>query len=60
MAEQEDLTGFTAADDVLSDCMVEEGIGPADSRFDVDAETIAASKVRFPARDELFELKATG
>jgi aldehyde:ferredoxin oxidoreductase len=52
--------GFTAADDVLSDCMVEEGIGPADSRFDVDAETIAACKVRFPIRDELFLVRATG
>jgi len=55
-----ELAGFTADDDVLSECLVEEGIGPADVKFDVDAETIAASKVRFPARDELFALKAVG
>jgi aldehyde:ferredoxin oxidoreductase len=52
--------GFTAADDVLSDCLVEEGIGPADAKFDVDAETIAAVKVRCSIRDELFLTRATG
>ncbi|MBW2275120.1 MAG: aldehyde ferredoxin oxidoreductase [Deltaproteobacteria bacterium] len=53
--------GFTAADDCLSDDMVNEGIGPDNSlKFDVDAETIAATKVRCDSRDELFEVRASG
>ena len=56
-----ELAGVTAEDDVLPDCMVEEGIGPDHAlKFDVDAATIAAAKVRFPIRDELFTAKATG
>ncbi len=56
-----EAAGFTTADDVLPSCMVDEGIGPDNAlKFDVDAATIAAAKVRFDARDELFELKATG
>ena len=56
-----ELAGWKAEDDKLSDCLVEEGIGPDHAlKFDVDAETIAASKVRFPAREELFTMKASG
>jgi len=53
--------GFTAEDDVLPECMTAEGIGPDNSLvFDVGPEIIAAAKVRFPIRDELFEAKASG
>ena len=53
--------GFTAEDDVLPACMVDEGIGPDNSlKFDVDAATIAAAKVRFDPREELFVAKASG
>ena len=56
-----ELAGFTAEDDVMPECMTAEGIGPDNSlKFDVDAATIAASKVRFPSRDELFGTKASG
>ena len=53
--------GFTAEGDVLPECMTQEGVGPDHSiKFDVGPEVIAASKVRFPIRDELFTAKATG
>ena len=53
--------GFTAADDILPDCMVNEGIGPDHSmKFDVDADIIAAAKVRCEPREELFTAKASG
>jgi aldehyde:ferredoxin oxidoreductase len=53
--------GFTEEDDVLADCLCEEGIGPDGAmKFDVDRETIAAAKVRFAAREELFQVKAAG
>jgi aldehyde:ferredoxin oxidoreductase len=53
--------GWKAQDDVLSDCLVEEGIGPDHSlKFDVPAEIVAAAKQRFDARDELFATKASG
>jgi aldehyde:ferredoxin oxidoreductase len=56
-----ELAGFTAADDVLPECMTDEGIGPDNSlKFDVDAATIAAAKVRFDPREELFAMKASG
>ncbi len=53
--------GFTAADDDMATCLREEGIGPGGvMKFDVDAETIAAAKVRFDPREELFGMKASG
>jgi aldehyde:ferredoxin oxidoreductase len=53
--------GWTAADDELSSCLVEEGIGPDGVfKFDVDADTIAAAKVRFEGRKELYEARASG
>ena len=56
-----ELAGFTAEDDVMPECMTEEGIGPDHAlKFDVDPATIAASKVRFPSRDEMFGIKASG
>jgi aldehyde:ferredoxin oxidoreductase len=59
--EFNERAGFTAEDDVLPECMTAEGIGPDHSlKFDVDAATIAAAKVRFPIREELFSAKASG
>jgi aldehyde:ferredoxin oxidoreductase len=56
-----DRAGFTAADDRLADCLVEEGIGPNHvMKFDVPADIIAAAKKRFEPREELYKLKATG
>ena len=52
--------GFTAADDVLPDCMVQDPIGPTNAVFDVKPEIIAQAKVRMDAREELFSTKATG
>jgi len=56
-----DKAGWTAADDVLSDCLVNEGIGPDNSlKFDVGADVISQVKTRFEAREELFTIKAAG
>ncbi len=53
--------GWKDEDNGLSECLVEEGIGPDHSmKFDVPLEVINQSKVRFPARDELFSAKASG
>jgi len=53
--------GFTAKDDDMAACLREEGIGPGGvMKFDVDAETIAAVRHRFPAREDLFTMKASG
>jgi aldehyde:ferredoxin oxidoreductase len=55
------LAGWKPEDDVLPACMTDEGIGPDHSlKFDVDAATIAAAKVRFPIRDSMFAVKASG
>ena len=59
--EFNERAGFTAEDDVLPECMTAEGIGPDHSlKFDVGPDIIAAAKVRFPIRDELFASKASG
>jgi len=56
-----DAAGWKAVDDKLSDCLVEEGIGPDGVfKFDVDADTIAATKVRFEAREELYVARSSG
>lgn len=53
--------GWKDEDNGLSDCLVNEGIGPDHSmKFDVSLDVINQSKVRFPARDELFLGKASG
>jgi aldehyde:ferredoxin oxidoreductase len=56
-----EAAGFTAEDDVLPPCVVEEGVGPDHAlKFDVGPDVITATKVRFPIRDELFAIKAIG
>jgi aldehyde:ferredoxin oxidoreductase len=53
--------GWKDEDNGLSDCLVEEGIGPDHAmKFDVPLDVINQSKVRFPVRDELFAAKASG
>jgi aldehyde:ferredoxin oxidoreductase len=53
--------GWKDEDNALSDCLVEEGIGPDHSmKFDVSLEIINQSKVRFPIRDELFGAASSG
>jgi aldehyde:ferredoxin oxidoreductase len=53
--------GWKDEDNGLSECLVEEGIGPDHSmKFDVPLEVINQSKVRFATRDELFVGKASG
>jgi len=53
--------GWKDEDNGLSECLVEEGIGPDQSlKFDVPLEVINQSKVRFPPREELFTMKASG
>ncbi len=53
--------GWKDEDNGLSECLVEEGIGPDHAmKFDVSLEVINQSKVRFAAREELFSAKATG
>jgi aldehyde:ferredoxin oxidoreductase len=53
--------GWKPEDDVLADCLVNEGIGPDGGfKFDVGAETIAAAKVRFEPRQELYDARASG
>jgi aldehyde:ferredoxin oxidoreductase len=53
--------GWKDEDNGLSDCLVEEGIGPDHAmKFDVPLETINQSKVRFAPREELFSAKAAG
>lgn len=56
-----DAAGFTAADDVLSWDMLEEGIGPEKSLvFDVSAQDIARVKVRFPASEKFYDTSPAG
>jgi len=53
--------GWRDEDNGVARCLVEEGIGPGHSmKFDVPLEIINQSKQRFPIRDELFAIKASG
>ena len=53
--------GWKDEDNGLSECLVEEGIGPENAmKFDVSLEVINQSKVRFPARPELYAARASG
>ena len=56
-----DRAGFTVADDVLADCLRDEGIGPDHSlKFDVPADIIAMVKIRQPAAETLFTKSPAG
>ncbi|MBI1731675.1 MAG: aldehyde ferredoxin oxidoreductase [Gammaproteobacteria bacterium] len=56
-----DRAGFTAADDVLADCLREEGIGPDRAlKFDISPEIIALAKVRQLAAESLFTKSPAG
>jgi aldehyde:ferredoxin oxidoreductase len=53
--------GFTEADDDLPACLREEGVGPGGiMKFDVSTDIIKQAKNRFPARDEMFAVRAAG
>jgi aldehyde:ferredoxin oxidoreductase len=53
--------GWKPSDDVLSDCLINEGIGPDHSlKFDVSQDIVDQVKTRFKTRDELFSIKAAG
>ncbi|MBK7948923.1 MAG: hypothetical protein IPK00_09300 [Deltaproteobacteria bacterium] len=53
--------GWRDEDNGVARCLVEEGIGPGHAmKFDVPLEIINQSKQRFPVRDELFAIKASG
>ena len=53
--------GWKDEDNGLSECLVEEGIGPDHAmKFDVSLDVINASKVRFDPREELYTAAATG
>jgi aldehyde:ferredoxin oxidoreductase len=56
-----DRAGFTAADDDLPEVMRTEGVGPDHTiKFDLSTDVIAQAKVRFPPREDLYTIKATG
>ena len=53
--------GWKPEGDRLARCLVDEGIGPDGAfKFDVGSDVIAAAKVRFEAREELFTTSASG
>jgi aldehyde:ferredoxin oxidoreductase len=53
--------GWKDEDNGLSECLVEEGIGPDHAmKFDVSLDVINASKVRFDPREELYTAAASG
>jgi aldehyde:ferredoxin oxidoreductase len=52
--------GFTAADDVLAECLAQDPIGPAKMVFDVPAEIVQQVYTRMPAGDDLYTAKASG
>ena len=52
--------GMTEKDDVMPDCMKEDGVGPAKIVWDVPEGLAAEAYHRLEAREELFATKATG
>jgi aldehyde:ferredoxin oxidoreductase len=52
--------GWTEKDDVMPDCMKEDGVGPAKIVWDVPEGLAAEAYRRLEARDELFATKAAG
>ncbi len=56
-----DRAGFSAADDDMSACMRDEGIGPEHAfKFDVTSDIIAKVKVRQPASDTFYSKSPAG
>ena len=53
--------GWKDEDNGLSECLVDEGIGPDNAmKFDVSLDIINQSKVRFAPRPELYTARASG
>jgi aldehyde:ferredoxin oxidoreductase len=52
--------GWTEKDDIMPDCMKEDGVGPAKIVWDVSEELSAEAYQRLEAREELFSTKAAG
>ncbi len=52
--------GWTEKDDVMPDCMKEDGVGPAKIVWDVPEGLVAEAYQRPEAREELFATKAAG
>lgn len=52
--------GFTPKDDVLSDCLAKDPIGPANAVFDVPAEIIAQVYTKMTPGEDMFTAKASG
>ena len=52
--------GLDESDDVLPQCMLEDGIGPANDVYDVDYEIAKQAKVKIPYTDATFSSAASG
>ena len=52
--------GFTAADDVMAECIQQDPIGPAKAVWDVPDDLVQQAYQRCAVRDELFALRASG
>ena len=52
--------GLDESDDVLPQCMLEDGIGPANDVYDVDYEIAMRAKVKIPYTDATFSSAASG
>jgi aldehyde:ferredoxin oxidoreductase len=52
--------GFTAKDDVLSEPLMKDPIGPANAVFDVPADIIAAVYTKMTPGEDMFTAKASG
>ena len=52
--------GWTEKDDIMPDCMKEDGVGPAKIVWDVSEGLAAEAYQRLEAREELFSTKAAG
>ena len=52
--------GWTEKDDVMPDCMKEDGVGPAKTVWDVREGLAAEAYQRLETREELFATKAAG
>ena len=52
--------GWTEKDDIMPDCMKEDGVGPAKIVWDVSEGLASEAYQRLEAREELFSTKAAG